>query len=466
MGDPNLVISGGGSTIIATDAMLADADALADVHWILNAVEADLKIAAAMLDGTVVTVAVHDELAGARYYADAACERSAFLRDKLRMAMAAYSVGEATAEWLATEASALLAFFAGASLRFWTFGGFSPSAVAAALTLPWLVRAMAEGQSVGPNDVSMPPELTAALADPVVIGALRRAVSSGDEAALGFGGTPAMLEIALAAVGVTGVSSTALLLGAYGSYAGLLVETPVKVQQTDTREAAATTGFEARVDKIPQTGEPGAPQIRIDRVEGAGVEPRFEVYIGGTADFSPIAGTDAFDFTSNIAGVAGLPAGSMRAVHEALAMAGVTATSEVTFTGHSQGGLVAAALAASGDYNTRGVVTIGAPAGHIVLPEGMPVVIIENREDFVPALGGVQTNRSALLVTYNAFPDDQPVPEVVAAGHRIEAYEAAAAALDNADSSRVRQFASELDQFSSGATRVVSTYYYASRVNN
>lgn len=464
VGDPNLEISGGGSTIVATDAMLADAEALREVHWLLTAMLGDLRIAAGVMEQAPFNAAVHDELEWLQRYARGACDNSGELSERLTLAMEVYSFGEARVEWLAEQGSDLLAFFAGAAFSGWVSVVLGPLAIPTALVLPWAVRDLAEDAvDTGPNGVTMSPAVTAALADPAVIDALRRAVSSADEAILGFGGYPALLQAVLAGMGITGVSSTAFLLGYYASFAGMLSETPVTVARTETRTATATAGYEARIEKIPQVGEPGAPQIRIDTIERAGQAPRYELYIGGTADFSPIARDDAFDLTSGVAGVSGMPAGSLRAVQLAMADAGISADSEVTFTGHSQGGLLAAMLAASGDYNTRGVVTIGAPAGNVILPAGIPAVIIENIEDFVPALGGVQNNTDALYVRNNVFTDGAPLPEVSAPGHRIEAYLSTAAAMDDAGSARVNQFGRELDDFSAGATRVTSTYYYASR---
>ena len=464
MGDPNLEISGGGSTIVATDAMLADAEALREVHWLLGAMIGDLRIAAGVLEQAPFSSAVYDELEWLQRYARTACDNSGELGDRLTLAMEVYSAGEATVGWLAEQGSDLLAFFAGTALSGWVSIALGPMAIPTALVLPWVVRDLAENAAnTGPNDVEMSPTVTAALSDPAVIDVLRRAVSSTDEAILGFGGYPAALQAALAGVGTTGVSSTAYLLGYYASFAGMLTETPVSVVRVATTETTTTTGYQSRIEKIPQTGEAGAPQLRIDKIVIPGAAPRYELYIGGTADFSPITATDAFDLTSNIAGVAGLPAGSLRAVQQAMAEAGITATSEVTFTGHSQGGLLAAMLASSGDYNTRGVVTIGAPAGNVILPAGIPAVIIENVEDFVPALGGIQNNTDALYVRNNVFPDDAALPEISAPGHRIEAYLTTAAAMDDAGSARVNQFGRELDDFSAAATTVTSMYYYAGR---
>lgn len=443
--------------------MLADAEALREVHWLLGALVGDLRIAASLLE-MAPSSAADDELAAARHHAIEASEVSGALADRLTLAMQLYSFVEGSAEKLVEHGAALLAYFAGAAFTGSVLTTFGPSAIPIALAAPWVVRDAVDNEGVvGPEEFGISPQMNAALSDPTVIEALRLAVSSSDDAARGALGYPAMLEAALASVGVTGVSSTAILLASYGSFAGLLTETPVTVARTDTRPTATTTGFEERIAKIPQPGEAGAPQIRIDTIETAGAAPRFEVYIGGTVDFSPLPGRDAFDLTSNVAGVAGLPAGSLRAVEQAMVDAGVTSMSEVTFTGHSQGGLVAALLASSGEYNTRGVVTIGAPAGNIVLPAGIPAVIVENVEDFVPALGGVQTNHDALVVRNNVFPDRTPLPAVSAPGHRIEAYLTTGAAMDAASSGRITEFGRELDEFSAGANSVTSTYYFASR---
>jgi pimeloyl-ACP methyl ester carboxylesterase len=173
---------------------------------------------------------------------------------------------------------------------------------------------------------------------------------------------------------------------------------------------------------------------------------------------------DAFDLTSNVAGVGGLPAGSLRAVQQAMADAGVDAGSRVTFTGYSQGGLVAAMLASSGDYNVQGVVTIGAPAGGVALPSGIPAVIVEHMDDLVPALGGVQLNDDALVVRRQAFASADDIPSGVAVpGHHMEYYRETAVLMDNARSGQLIDAGARLDAFSAGADSVTSTYYYASR---
>ena len=464
--DPgDLYLSGGGTTIVATDAMLGDERALNILSFGLGALLVELRIAREV----EVELSLPGQLGGALERASwMARDARAYAEDlaaSLRLAMTEYSAAEARAEWLAVNGAAVGGWATGASLGVAVGALFGPLAPIAVGLLPWLVRGSSEGEKLGPDDVEMSEELTRALSDPGNVTAMRLAVSSADEAIAGAGGVPLALETLLQGSGRDGVEASATLLAGYASIAGLLKESPVTVTKTDTREAHVTAGFAARFDKEPVVGEsPGGAQIRIDTLREAGVPDRYEVYIGGTVDFSPVPSNDAFDLTSNVAGVGGLPAGSVRAVQLAMADAGVEASSQVTLTGYSQGGLVAAMLASSGDYNVQGVVTIGAPAGGVTLPAGIPAVIVEHTDDLVPALGGVQTNTDALVVRRQAFasPDDVPTGLAVP-GHRMEFYRQTAVLMDNARSGQLIDAGARLDAFSSGADSVTSSYYYASR---
>jgi pimeloyl-ACP methyl ester carboxylesterase len=227
--------------------------------------------------------------------------------------------------------------------------------------------------------------------------------------------------------------------------------------------AAGPQGFAERLDRLPNPTPGDNAQIVVEKYSQPGQPDRFEVYVGGTVDFSPRTGSDPFDMTSNISGLAGLPAGSLLAVREALASSGVTASSPVVFTGYSQGGLVASLLASSGDYNTQGVVTIGAPAGQVLLPAGIPAVIIEHTDDLVPALGGTQLNQTAVVAQREAFAGKEVPTGVVVPAHHLEYYRETTVLLDGARSEQVTTAARELDDFSKGATAVTSTRYLATR---
>lgn len=458
-GDDDVTLSGGGTTTVATDAVLADAQALDRVREGLSAMLLDLRIAMAVgepldeLERTAVAVLVTRD-------------HVAELVSAVTWSMERYSEADAAAERVAIDTGAVVGFGAGAMLSGWLWGILGPfGAPFAGLALPWVARALTESEEpVGPEKVAMPDEVTRVLCDPNVVAAIRVAVSSTDEAILGFGGIPAVNELALASAGITGVSASATLLAALGANAGLLTETPVTVTRTQTSTTTVTSGFSAHLAKVPLVEtSPGGAQIRIDAIY-SGTDPvRYEAYLGGTADFRPLPHEDAFDTTSNVTAVAGLPAGALRGAAQALELAGVNPGSEITFTGYSQGGIIVAALATSGDYNVQGVVTIAAPAGHVQLPAGIPAVIVEHTDDFVPALGGVQTNTDALIVQRRAFEPGELPPGVAAPAHRMPYYRETAAIMDRGDSAQLIDARHRLDAFSAGADRIVSTYYYVAR---
>jgi len=79
-----------------------------------------------------------------------------------------------------------------------------------------------------------------------------------------------------------------------------------------------------------------------------------------------------------------------RAVLEAMSDAGIPPGSDVVLTGFSQGGIMAANLAADRTfpYNTVGVVTNGSPVDSFDIPQDIPVYAFQHVTDIVPTLDG------------------------------------------------------------------------------
>ncbi len=147
-------------------------------------------------------------------------------------------------------------------------------------------------------------------------------------------------------------------------------------------------------------------------------------------------------------GVGGLEVGAYRASELAMHDAGIRPGEAVQFVGFSQGGLVATMLAASGDWNAAGVQTFGAPAGQLVLPDGLQGMAVRNTDDFIPMLGGPQLDHHVLQVERQAFAPGQPMPTYHAApAHQRDAYRATAMAIDAAGSAEVREQSAALDAF-------------------
>ena len=117
------------------------------------------------------------------------------------------------------------------------------------------------------------------------------------------------------------------------------------------------------------------------------------VDIRGTQSFT--VGTDGpQDMLTNLQGVGGIDSDQFYAIQEAMKDAGIAPGEAVEFAGHSQGGIMAAQLAADPSvrehYNVVSVVTAGSPTATIA-PSDVPVLAYENSGDIVPGLDGNAT---------------------------------------------------------------------------
>ena len=470
MGD-EIVVSGGGVTAVAVDELFGHAQALETLSMEVSSsarllAGVDLLSVPGFVDAAALAAdrAISEALAALTELESGA---GATAR-ALRIAAEGYGLAERASEAAARQAAASLGYAA---------GFFLP--VLALLAVPIATNValpMLAGAAVVPGGMNALRSQAArwfdehrvALMDPTVVEAVRLTVSSVDDVAGGAAHASPWLVALLgdSGLGITGAATSAAAITLLGSHFGIFAETPVRVTASgSTHDRAAPEGLAQRIDRIPRP-EKGASddQIVIDRIETPGRPDRFEVYLAGTVDFTPIANDEAFDMTSNMAGVGELPAGSYRAVELAMANAGITASSPVVFTGHSQGGLLATALAASGDYATAGVLTVGAPSGHIEVPAGIPVIAIEHSDDLVPALAGVRTDHSAILVERRAYEAGAVLPESPLAAHERAPYRETAAMADQASDARLVEAVRAIGRNTEGAERVTTTSYRAERM--
>ena len=139
-----------------------------------------------------------------------------------------------------------------------------------------------------------------------------------------------------------------------------------------------------------------------------------------------IRGTQSFgagekgpqDMLTNFQGVGGMASDQLYAIQKAMDDAGIAPGEAVEFAGHSQGGIMAAQLAANPDvrsrYNVVSVVTAGSPTATIA-PTDVPVLSYENSGDIVPGLDGYATHgenvTTVMFHDYEATCDaSDPVP--------------------------------------------------------
>lgn len=127
-------------------------------------------------------------------------------------------------------------------------------------------------------------------------------------------------------------------------------------------------------------------QIRVETYVSPGGEKTLLVLLPSTQSMLPVAGANPFDLTTD-ATLAINPEESelQKAVVRALASAGAR-EANVILAGYSLGGVLAANIASSNEFNVTGVVTIGSPVGHLEIPAQIPVLSLQHQNDPVPAM--------------------------------------------------------------------------------
>ena len=463
----DIVIGGGGSVAVATSELFDDARRLSELRALLSESHRQLVTIDRLMGPSQLNflASAASALAAERAIDDAAAAlaRATSSAERLHVALIAsadaYGLGERATERLAQEVAA----------RFGTMlGMFLP-----AIALEVLPTLLGIGVGVAIGITLLPPEKRAALfralpdwlrgksallTDPKVVQLVRLTVMSADDFGGGLLHLPPELVHAIGdeGLGLVGLATSSSVLVGVAGTRGMLAESAVSVTQSGaTIQATRAGSYSDRAARVPQ----GSAQVRIDRYSQPGEPDRFEVYIGGTRNFSLSPGAEPWDMTSNMNAVAGREAGSYRAVTKAMRDAGITSASPVLFTGYSQGGLIAAELAASGDFDTRGLYTLGAPAAQIDVPSSIPWVALEHTDDIVPAVGGSWASADPVLVRRELF-DGRPVStDVIFPAHQLTGYRETAALVDASHETRVVSALAAFDRFGDGTTTVRSTLY-------
>lgn len=305
--------------------------------------------------------------------------------------------------------------------------------------------------------------------NPLVVGGVRLAVRGADDAAMASLGVPGPIRHLLGdhGLGLAGVPAVAAMAGAVARPAGALRDGEVRVaESTKLSEASPAAGFEDRVSRIPDPEQLDGAQVIVERYEFPDGRRAFEIYIAGTVDFSPFATDEPWDMASNVTNASGPGSGSYEAVVAAMKEAGVRPGDPVQFTGHSQGGAIAARLAASGEFSTAGVVSFGGPTGSIPIPADVPTVLVEHTDDMVVAFGGDQTNETAVVVQRYASGDVDFETAPVMPAHRLDAYRETARLMDAEPDSRLAEAADQARSFTEGAVLVERVAYRCERVED
>jgi pimeloyl-ACP methyl ester carboxylesterase len=177
--------------------------------------------------------------------------------------------------------------------------------------------------------------------------------------------------------------------------------------------------------------------IHVERID-TGSGRHWVVTIPGTARWSPVAGRTPIDLSGDVRLLAGERSAGMTGVVAAMRAIGVRKGEPVLLAGHSQGGLIAAGLAADSsvreEFSITHVLTSGAPVASVSVPEPVQVLSIEHSDDLVPRLdGSVNRDRpnwitvSTPAPTAGLSPSDRSEPLLA---HRLELYRSTAERVD------------------------------------
>jgi hypothetical protein len=316
--------------------------------------------------------ALHAALAGTRL-AQAALASSA----------ANYAVTEAILGALVRQANAALGYAAG-------FVGPAALLLAGPLLAafgPVIRPLLMPARDLDPQSRAAREQLiTALLSHPVTVELVRAVVMGSDDFVGGLLKLPPAVVTALGdqGLGITGPHTVAALIAGSAGFLRLAKETPVTVERTGRSAVSPPQGARERLSRIPQ-GSDG--QVRVERYPLPGGTARVEVYIGGTVA-PAFTGDEPWDMTSNLHGAAALDPASLRAVELAMAEAGVRPDDSIGITGHSQGALIGALLASSGEYRVDFLLEAGGPTGQVPIPDAVTHVRLDHTADLVTALGG------------------------------------------------------------------------------
>ncbi|MDO5049128.1 MAG: hypothetical protein Q4D87_04510 [Actinomycetaceae bacterium] len=198
-----------------------------------------------------------------------------------------------------------------------------------------------------------------------------------------------------------------------GSQAGGDLASQVRASETEVETPRKASDLVARVKELRDNpsgvgvkGDDGPSthgEFEIQRHETPGEDrPSWSVIIRGTQEWLPTTHNPK-DMQSNLALVGTVTSDEQSAILAAMEVAGAQSGDTVELVGHSQGGLVAGAMASNNvftsRYNVAGIVTAGAPIQGMDIAPDLPVLAFEHTGDFVAGLDAQPSTPSSNQIT-------------------------------------------------------------------
>lgn len=191
---------------------------------------------------------------------------------------------------------------------------------------------------------------------------------------------------------------------------GVPADLPDVLEDIDDLTYTATYGSLLKIVRVGDVEAPWRRPLRsaLNRVTGRA--PRWIVEIPGTDHLTMATTANPADPQANMLEILGHPSNQRRAVHlailDAMTRAGVNpdnlSEQRVLLAGHSQGAMIAMALAGQDDvpYRIEAVVSAGGPIGRMPAPAGVGVLALRHLQDPIPLFGGIAGEVDPRIVVF------------------------------------------------------------------
>ncbi|RMI04999.1 hypothetical protein [Cellulomonas triticagri] len=212
-------------------------------------------------------------------------------------------------------------------------------------------------------------------------------------------------------------------------------------------------------------------EVQIVQVTNPDGTSSYIVQIPGTQEWGPQRGSNPVDLTTNVRLMAGDSTLMQQQVAQAMREAGIRPGDPVMLTGHSQGGITAAALASDPafreEFAVRSVVTGGSPIARFDIPPDVSVLSLEHDQDAVPMLEGRENPDRANWVTVErdlGTAANGVLPDAsVGAAHGTDVYAQTGAMVDASDDPSVQAWREGAQQFFTGEPGTVTRWDVSTR---
>lgn len=193
-------------------------------------------------------------------------------------------------------------------------------------------------------------------------------------------------------------------------------------------------------------------RLRLVEVPGADGTSSWILHVPGTQEWSPSAGGNPSDLTTNLHLSAAGDAALLDAM-DAVLTSHAVGDDAVMVVGHSQGGIAAANYAVqAGDrgHNVTHVVTGGSPIATIPVPEHVSVLAIEHHNDLVPRLDGAPNPDRTNVTTVTRDVGGRDVHDGLLEPHGSRLYRETGALIDASDEASLETFRNSAAPFFGG----------------